>query len=67
VTRDPNSHLSLGAGIHFCLGAPLARMQARILLDALLDHAPAIRLRAQPQVWQARPQFRGPGDLWLTP
>ena len=67
VTRDPNSHLSLGAGIHFCLGAPLARVQARILLDALLDQAPAIRLRAQPQVWQARPQFRGPGELWLTP
>ena len=67
VTRDPNSHLSLGAGIHFCLGAPLARMEARILLDAILDHAPAIRLCAQPQVWQGRPQFRGPGEMWLAP
>jgi len=67
VTRDPNSHLSLGAGIHFCLGAPLARVEARILLDAVLNQAPTIRLCAQPQVWQARPQFRGPGELWLAP
>jgi pimeloyl-[acyl-carrier protein] synthase len=67
VTRDPNSHLSLGAGIHFCLGAPLARVEARILLDTILDDAPTIRLCAQPQVWQDRTQFRGPGELWLAP
>jgi hypothetical protein len=42
-------------------------VEARILLDAILNHAPAIRLCAQPQVWQARPQFRGPGELWLAP
>ncbi|MCP2260026.1 Cytochrome P450 [Streptoalloteichus tenebrarius] len=35
--RDPNPHLSLGHGIHFCLGAPLARMESRIALNAVLD------------------------------
>jgi cytochrome P450 len=41
IRRNPNSHLSFGHGIHYCLGAPLARMEARIAFDRLLarfDH-----------------------------
>ena len=36
VTRDPNSHVAFGHGVHFCLGAPLARLEARVALTDLL-------------------------------
>ncbi len=42
--RDPNPHLAFGLGIHVCLGAPLARMEGRIAVAALLRHLDGIRL-----------------------
>jgi cytochrome P450 len=48
VGRDPNPHLGFGAGLHFCLGAPLARIELQAGLAALLDHAPALALAADP-------------------
>jgi hypothetical protein len=36
IDRDPNPHLAFGAGLHFCLGAPLARMELQISVRALL-------------------------------
>jgi cytochrome P450 len=42
-TRDPNPHLAFGRGVHFCIGAPLARLEGRAALDILLDRFPELR------------------------
>ena len=44
VTRNPNPHLAFGRGTHFCLGAALARMEIRVVLDALLDKVADVAL-----------------------
>ena len=44
IGRTPNRHLAFGHGIHFCLGAPLARLEARIALQAVLERLPGIKL-----------------------
>jgi cytochrome P450 len=41
--RDPNPHLGFGRGIHFCLGAPLARLEGRVVLNMLLDRFPELQ------------------------
>ncbi|MBB4679399.1 cytochrome P450 [Crossiella cryophila] len=41
--RDPNPHLAWGRGMHFCLGAPLARLEGRVVLDILFDRFPQLR------------------------
>jgi cytochrome P450 len=51
VTRKNVRHLAFGQGIHFCLGAPLARLEAPIALNAMLERFPNLRLstRAEPE------------------
>ncbi|WP_309570271.1 cytochrome P450, partial [Deinococcus sp.] len=44
LTRSPNPHLSLGLGIHYCLGAPLARLELALSLRALCLALPTLRL-----------------------
>jgi cytochrome P450 len=61
ISRTPNRHLGFGLGIHFCLGAPLARLEGRIVFNKLLARFPKIRL-AVPRAeirWRASPVFRG--------
>ncbi|MEV5537409.1 cytochrome P450 [Saccharopolyspora shandongensis] len=43
VRRDPNPQIGFGRGIHFCLGAPLARLEGRVALNILLDRFPNLR------------------------
>jgi len=45
ITRSPNPHLSFAQGVHFCLGAPLVRLEQRIALERLLERTPPFRLR----------------------
>ena len=44
IAREPGNHLALGFGVHFCLGAALARLQLRIALAGLLERFPGLRL-----------------------
>ncbi|MBE3560800.1 MAG: cytochrome P450 [Ktedonobacteraceae bacterium] len=43
IQREPNRHLAFGHGIHFCLGAPLARLEARIALPMILQQLPGLQ------------------------
>ncbi|MET9365427.1 cytochrome P450 [Streptomyces sp. NPDC006632] len=53
LSRAENPHISFGAGIHYCLGAPLARLELQASFGELLAKAPRMRLAAEPE--------RGPG------
>ncbi|GLV53607.1 cytochrome P450 [Dictyobacter sp. S3.2.2.5] len=45
IRRHPNRHQAFGHGIHFCIGAPLARLEARIALDILLKRFPSLQIQ----------------------
>ncbi len=49
VGRSPNPHLGFGAGIHYCVGAPLARVEIAAALAALVDRLPGLRLAGEPR------------------
>ncbi len=51
--RTPNKHLAFGHGIHFCLGAALARLEAPIAIRALLDRFPEIALEVTRLEWHS--------------
>jgi cytochrome P450 len=57
ISRDPNRHLSFGQGIHFCLGAPLARLEAEIAINTLLRRTSGLRLRVAPASLRWRPSM----------
>lgn len=64
--RDPNPHLAFGRGIHFCLGAPLARLEGRIALGILLERYPDLRTDPDnPPVLMADPELTGARKLPL--
>ncbi|WP_372672687.1 cytochrome P450 [Amycolatopsis kentuckyensis] len=65
ITRAPERHLSFGHGIHFCLGAPLARLEGRTVLRELARRAPGLQLAGDPE-WAATMTLRGLSSLPVT-
>lgn len=63
--RDTRGHLAFGHGIHYCLGAPLARLEARVALRSLLDRCPALTLDGPPGPWLPGMLIRGVRSLPL--
>lgn len=65
ITRDARGHVSFGHGIHYCLGAPLARVEARIAIGSLLARCPDLRLDTDPELltWRTGMLIRGPEGL----
>ncbi|WP_165854462.1 cytochrome P450 [Streptomyces sp. V2] len=67
VARTPNRHVSFGVGIHYCLGAPLARQEARVAFRDLLDRYAVLELAVEPGELTYRQSLlmRGPESLPL--
>lgn len=59
LARVPNPHLAFGFGTHFCLGAPLARLEARLAFDALTKRFPGLSLVDDRPVYRTNPVLRG--------
>jgi len=59
VARGENHHLSFGFGAHFCLGAPLARLEGRIAFGALLSRFPKLELASEDLAFRPNPILRG--------
>lgn len=66
ITRTPVSHVSFGYGIHLCLGLALARLEARLAFNALLDRYAAFELSEAVPSWQGNPFFRGMERMFVN-
>ena len=62
LAREPNPHLTFGAGIHFCLGAPLGRQELQVSFGTILERLPNLELAAEP-VWKPGFVLRGLAEL----
>ncbi|WP_046732684.1 cytochrome P450 family protein [Streptomyces humi] len=65
IGRDATGHLALGHGIHYCLGAPLARLETEIALATLLERLPGLELDVPVEQLRWRPSMRTRGLLAL--
>ncbi|WP_082234896.1 cytochrome P450 family protein [Halobacillus massiliensis] len=65
ITRTPNSHVAFGYGIHFCLGAPLARLEGKVGIEKLLEAFPNIKLNSEQPEWRPVFLLRGLDHLFV--
>jgi cytochrome P450 len=68
ITRKENQHLAFGKGIHYCLGAPLARLEGQIALGTLLQRLPDLHMAGDPELltWNNNFMLRGLRSLPVT-
>lgn len=66
IARPDNHHIAFGYGIHYCLGAPLARLEARIAFTTLLSRFPRLRVETEHLRWQPTVLGRGLQRLAVT-
>lgn len=68
ISRTPNPHLSFSRGIHFCLGAPLARLEGQVAIGAMVERFPNLRLANsdEPVQWREQLILRGLETLPLS-
>ncbi|MFE6705289.1 cytochrome P450 [Bacillus thuringiensis] len=68
ITRENNRHIAFGHGSHFCLGAPLARLEAKIAITTLFDRMPELKIKGNREEikWQGNYLMRSLEELPLT-
>jgi cytochrome P450 len=66
ITRRDNRHIAFGFGIHFCLGAPLARLEGQIAIETLLRRMPGLQLATSTAKWRESSTLRGLKTLPVT-
>lgn len=59
VGRTPNPHVSFGGGVHFCIGAPLARLESHIAFARLLERTTSLELVEDVPAWRDQVNLRG--------
>jgi cytochrome P450 len=65
ILREPVRHVSFGHGIHHCLGMSLARLEAKIVFEKMLQRYSNLKLGQDGEIWGMNPFFRGPNRLPL--
>jgi cytochrome P450 len=66
IARRENRHIAFGFGIHFCLGAPLARVEGQIAIGTLMHRLPNLTLASQTPEWSESSLLRGLKTLPVT-
>ena len=65
ITRSPNPQLAFGGGVHYCVGAPLARLEAKVTFGALLRRFGHLSMLDEQPRWRPMVNLRGLSELWI--